>query len=95
MQLNIPVIADMEMIRRRRQARIDHNNDRENAKRLRKDYNVGDEILIIKERPGKLEARAIGPFQIQQTHTNGTVTIMRTPGVYERINIRRIKPFIR
>ena len=36
---------------------------------------------------------ATGPHVIQQTHINGTVTIERRPGVYERVNIRRIRPY--
>ena len=39
--------------------------------------------------------RAVGPFTIEQVHANGTVTIMRRPNVYERINIRRIIPYTR
>ena len=93
MQLNIPILADYEMIRQRRQARIDYNATRENAKQRFKDYNVGDEVLILKEDPTKMEDRAIGPFTVQQVHTNGTVTILRNAGVYERINVRRLKPY--
>ena len=93
MQLNIPIIADYEMIRQRRQARIDYNAERKNAKRQFRDYSPGDEVLIRKEDPHKMEDRAIGPFTVHQVHTNGTITIMRTPGVYERINVRRVKPY--
>ena len=95
MQLNIPVLADYEMIRRKRQARIDYNATRENAKRRSKDYVIGDEVLILNDKARKLDQRAIGPFTIQQVHANRTVTITRTPDVYERINIRRFKPFYR
>ena len=31
MQINIPILADYEMIRQRQQARIDYNADQENA----------------------------------------------------------------
>ena len=95
MLLNIPILANYEMIRRKRQARIAYNVDRENAKRTRKDYVAGDEVLILSENPRKLDPRAVGPFVIQQVHTNGTVTILRNENVYERINVRRIKPYNR
>ena len=95
MQINIPILANYEMIRQRRQAKIDYNADRENSKRRFRDYAVGDEVMILVDRPGKLDERAHGPYVVQQTHTNGTVTILRTAGVYERINIRRIKPYSR
>ena len=95
MQLNIPILADYEMIRQKRQARIDYNAKRENARRRFRDYTVGDEVMILVDRPGKLDERAHGPYTVQQTHTNGTVTILRNAGVYERINVRRIKPYRR
>jgi hypothetical protein len=36
-----------------------------------------------------------GPFSITRVHTNGTVTIETSPGVVERMNIRRLKPYRR
>ena len=45
--------------------------------------------------PATLQERADGPFRIQTVHVNGTVTIERAPGVLERINIRRIRPYRR
>ena len=95
MQLNIPIHADYEMIRQRRQARVDYNADRENTKRRFKDYWAGDEVMILADNPGKLDKRAHGPYVVQQVHTNGTFTILCNAGVYERINIRRIKPYRR
>lgn len=93
MQLNIPIIADLNLLRQRRQAKTDYNFGRENARRTTKDYQVGDRVLIITDRPNKLEERATGPYVIQQVHTNGTVSINRSQGVIERINIRRLKPY--
>ena len=93
MQLNIPIIADYAMSRAKRQGRVDYNLERENAKRKFKDYVAGDQVLIRVFDPKKLEERAIGPFAIEQVHQNGTVTIIRNPNVYERINVRRIKPY--
>jgi hypothetical protein len=37
----------------------------------------------------------MGPFNITRVHANGTVTIALAPGVIERVNIRRIKPYRR
>ena len=45
--------------------------------------------------PGKLEARAHGPYPIVQVYTNGTIDIMRSQHVRERINIRRVIPYRR
>ncbi|MGH7974253.1 MAG: hypothetical protein ACREBR_01910 [bacterium] len=95
MLLPVESLADWIFIQDNKQDLIDRNNRTENLRRFRKDYEVGDEVLIInKNQGGKLESKTIGPFSILQVHVNGTVTIQR--GVYqERINIRRLKPFTR
>ena len=92
MQLNVPVIADCEMIRQRRQAHIDCNVERESTKRPNKDCVIGDQALIMRDRPTKMEDEALGPFVVQQVHANATVTMLRNASVHERINVRRIKP---
>ena len=51
--------------------------------------------MILLENPAKLDARAEGPFIIEQVHTNGTVSITRAPNIVERINVRRLKPYYR
>ena len=93
MLLPIPVLADYNLIRERRQAVIDDNNRRANLRRHFKDYSVGDEVLLLTRPKAKLAPTAIGPFRILQVHVNGTVTIRRGPNVEERVNIRRIKPY--
>jgi hypothetical protein len=93
MMLNIPMLVDFNLIRQRRQAIIDDNNRRENLRRRFRDYSPGDQVLIRVYNPSTLQERFIGPFTIHQVHVNGTVTIMRNPNVYERINIRRLHPF--
>ena len=34
-----------------------------------------------------------GPYPIKRVHVNGNVTIALKPGVFESINIQRIKPY--
>ena len=94
MLLNIPVTVDWEMVRQRRRAKITYNNERENARRRSKDYQIGEQVLVINHSRRKLAPKAIGPFEIDQVHANGTVTIQRAGGVFERINIRRIRPYV-
>jgi hypothetical protein len=57
--------------------------------------NIGDEFLILNYNKNKstLAPPFIGPFVIQQVHVNGTVTIIDTPNVFERVNIHRICPY--
>ena len=42
-----------------------------------------------------MQERAIGPFRVTQVHVNGTVTIQRLENVFDRINVRRIRPYYR
>jgi hypothetical protein len=93
MFLDIPLIANLEMIQQRRQVLIDERLRRSNMKRRSFDYNVGDRVLLLASNPDKMQAKAIGPFPIARVHANGTVTIRRSPQVVERINIRRLKPY--
>jgi len=92
MLLNIPLVADLEAIRDRRQVLIDENLCRANAKCRHYDYQVNDLVWYRDFDPSKLDPRAEGPYRILRVHANGTVTVALTPHVTERINIRRIKP---
>ena len=93
MLLPIPILTDFNLIRERRQTIIDDNNRRVNLRRRFHDYKMGDKVLLITYDPTKLEERATGPYVIVEVHVNGTVTIQRAPGVLERINIRRVRPY--
>jgi transposase InsO family protein len=95
MVMDIPLLADFHALHQRRQLIIDERLRRANFKRRTYDYQVGQEVLILADQVDKLQNRGHGPYHITQIHTNGTVTIQRTPHVRERINIRRIKPYHR
>jgi hypothetical protein len=95
MILNIPFIADLNLIRENRQRLIDERLIASNQKRFSFDYQPNQEVLKLVYEPGKLAPRAVGPYRINAVHTNGTVSIQLTPLVVERISIRRIKPFKR
>ena len=87
-------VADWTRIQQSKQDRIYQSNLRENSKRIPHQYQVGDQVLI--QRPGignKLSTPRHGPYPIVQVHTNGTVDIRNGP-VQQRINIRRITPYI-
>ena len=93
MLLNIPFIADMQLLRDKRQLLIDEKLMRANRSRISYDYQPGDEVLVLAYKPDKLDPRATGPFCIEQVHVNGTVTIQRNTHVTERINICRVRPY--
>jgi hypothetical protein len=95
MFLPIQVVADLDAMRERRQLRIDNNLVRENRRRTFRDYEVGDQVLVVDRDHNrrKLAPTTEGPYIISQVFVNGTVLIMRRANVYERINIRRLRPF--
>jgi transposase InsO family protein len=95
MILNIPLVTDFQQLQKRRQDLIDKRLLLANAKRYSRDYAMGDEVRKLVYQPDKLDPRATGPYRIDRVHTNGTVTIEISPGVLERINIRRVKPYRR
>ena len=99
MILNLPFVVDLNNLRARRQEIVDRSNRRENDNRVDYNYQVGNWVLVIADSyrtTSKLDIRFEGPFQITQVHVfNGTVTICRRPGILERVNIRRIRPYRR
>jgi transposase InsO family protein len=95
MIMNIPLVTDLQQLQKRRQELVNRRLLAANAKRFSFDYQIGDEVLKLIFQPDKLDPRASGPFTITRVHTNGTVTIETSPGVIERINIRRLKPYRR
>ena len=93
MFLNIPLLADWHLITTRREHLVNENLRRANAKRQTFDYAPNQKILKKLHRPTKLGARTSGPYNIEQVHCNGTLTISLRNDVTERINIRRIIPY--
>jgi hypothetical protein len=91
--LNTKFEADWKYIRDRKRKLIEQNNTRENAKRTRHDYVVGDRVLVAAKLDGKYQGDLWdGPYIIALVNNNGTVRLNR--GAYqETINIRRIKPY--
>ena len=92
--MDIPLIADIIAIRNNRQLLVDKRLIRANAKRIRHDYAVND--LVWKRQylgfSDKLKPTVSGPYPITRVHTNGTVTILLSPNVQEKINICRVPP---
>lgn len=93
MLLDVPLIADLMAIRERRQLAVDENLRRVNAKRSSYDYQPGQQVMKKRHEWTKLGHRWNGPYAIQRVHVNGNITIELMPGVTERLNIRRVKPY--
>ncbi len=95
MLFNILFIADWNKIGNYRQRQTDLSTARKNSKQINYDYKVGDKVLVTQqgilrkaESPYSKE-----PWTITTVHTNGTIRIQRGTQS-ERINIRRVIPFI-
>ena len=93
MIMDLPLIADLMVLRNKRQALIDYNLRRENYKRRTFDYQVGQHVLELAANPNKLGPATKGPFRIEQVHCNGTLTIRRSATIVDRVNIRQLRPY--
>ena len=93
MIMNVPYQADLRAIHARRQLQVDDDLHRANARRYGFDYQPGQQVLKKRHAFKKLGDRWSGPYTVQNAHVNGNVTIELIPGVTERINIRRVKPY--
>ena len=91
MILNIPYQANLLLLQQHRQKKIDNRLIRANAKRSFIDYQPGMMVYVLTARKSKLDPVYEGPFEIMQTHTNGTVTIRLANNVVDRVNIRQLK----
>ncbi len=92
MIFNIQHQADWELIKQRKQTRINQNNQRENSKRIPHQYQVGDKVLLSRGTENKMETPFSGPHEILGVNNNGTVRL-KVGCVEDLYNIRRIKPY--
>ena len=98
MLLDVPYIANWILLRDKRQRLIDENLRRMNSRRNNYDYRVGDRVVELtkgRQTGGlapKMSPMYNGPYSVLQVHTNGTLTIQRTPTLIDRVNIRRLRP---
>jgi len=85
--------ANWKDIKERKRTRIEDSNKRENSKRIRHTYNVGD--LVSKDRnqlQPKLHRPRDGPYTVEKVYTNGTLKI-RKGITFEKVSIRRLNPY--
>ena len=93
MVFNIAHEANWKDIQDRKEKLIKYNNECENAKRVKHNYQVGDKVLMQRtDSTRKLERPYDGPYEVTEVFTNGTVALQKGI-VNERVNIRRIFPY--
>jgi len=96
--LNSRYEANWEVIRDRKQKRIDYNNKRENAKRIAHVYNPNDKVLLRDKAPGDIDNKYgktewEGPYTVvRHNRDSGTVYLRQGP-LIQPYNIRKLKPY--
>ena len=85
--------ANVEVVRQRREAAILRNNKRENKRRIKHTYHVGDRVLIISGGlDPKLELNK-GPYRVVGVNqSTGTLSIRRRNYI-EPINVRLVRSY--
>ena len=91
--MQVPLIADLDAIRGRRQQLIDNNLLRTNNKRVDYNYAVDGKAYVKVHEPNKLEEVLHGPYCITRIYSNGTVEIQLNPDTFDRVNIRKLVPY--
>ena len=93
MLLDLPFIADFVALQQSRQLKIDKRLLQVNSKRIPHDFAVNDNVYVRTSTADyKLDDAWEGPFPIRTVHTNGTVTFERPNGIWDRQNVRKLKP---
>ena len=91
--LNIDFHADWQVIKARKQKRINDNNEAENSKRITHTYHIGDKILIKNDPNRKFGTNAYsGPFTVTNVRNNGTLRY-QNGNIFDTINIRNVTPY--
>ncbi len=93
MFLNVPLIADWQVIARTYEHHVNEDSWCANRKQCQFDYAPGQQVLKKVHNPTKLGVIREGPYTIERVHVNGNLTILLHEGITERINIRRILPY--
>ena len=93
MILRTNMVADVELVRQRRQRAIEVNNARENKRRIKHKYKKGDKILILSGRLDPKLKLHEGPYKVvSYNESSGTLHIQRKNYI-EPINIRQVRPY--
>jgi hypothetical protein len=79
--LDVPYIADWQLIQKRCEQFVDEARRQMNLKRHSYDYVISQQVLKNIHAPTKLGLQKEGPYIITQVHTNGNITMELHPGV--------------
>ena len=96
MLLDIKHNTDWDDLYERQQIKINKSNARENLKRFKFDYEIGDKVVLKRDinndKISSMELVNEGPYRITKVYSDGTIRIQRGR-TNERLNIRRVVPY--
>jgi hypothetical protein len=93
---NIPLVTDLQQLRKRRQEPVDQRLLIANAKRYARDYAIGDEVLKLVYQPDKLDPRAKGPYRINRVQWYGNhCDFPRSNGTYQHTSTQTVSAMTR
>jgi hypothetical protein len=92
MIFNIKHVANWQTINQNKTKLIKQNNQKENKKRLKHTYAIGDKVLMKSPNARKYERPYDGPYKLTKVNSNGTVRLLQG-AVESTINIRQIIPY--
>ena len=93
MFLNVQVVADWHTIALHCEQYVNDNLCHANRKRCQYDYAPGQKVLKKVHDPAKLGVRTNGPYNVEQAHVNGMLTIELHPGITKHIKIHNVIPY--
>ena len=92
MIMDVPLIANLAIIRDKIQHLINENLIRQNKKGIKNHYRKIDMVEKIVWDKTKLSKRSHGPYRILETNCNGSLTLQITPTVTDTISSRWVRP---
>lgn len=95
MFLDVPIIADLIAVCKRKQLLIDQNLMRHNKKQYDYHFKVGQFVMLIRKNwdKYKMKPRLKGLYLIEEARTNGTVSLRMSPDCVQTVHIRKLRPY--
>ena len=95
--LNLKHEVDWKKIKENKSQLIQKNNERENRKRVKYTYEVGQKVLIKTEQSRKYgKDPYTGPYEVVEVRNNGSLRLKKLLGrgaVFETYNLRNVFPY--
>ena len=95
--LNLKQEIDWKRIKENKSTLIQRNNERENNKRIKYTYTVGQKVIIKTEQSRKYGKNPYhGPYEVVEVRNNRSLRLKKLIGrgaIFETYNLRNVVPF--